>query len=75
MAADVLPRVNRGSGFGVLAANGLGDVISSVVVGALWSALSPAAGFAYAAFFTALGAVLILWLRADGQVLPEASAA
>ncbi len=64
VAAEVLPRANRGSGFGVLAAtNGLGDVVSSIVVGALWSAVSPAAGFAYAAAFTALGAVLILWFR------------
>lgn len=64
VAAEVLPRANRGSGFGVLAAtNGLGDVVSSIVVGALWSAVSPSAGFAYAAAFTALGAVLILWFR------------
>ncbi|MGA9883062.1 MAG: MFS transporter [Candidatus Acidiferrales bacterium] len=64
VAAEMLPRANRGSGFGVLAAaNGLGDVLSSIVVGALWSAVSPAAGFAYAAAFTGFGAVLILWFR------------
>ncbi|MDE3110407.1 MAG: MFS transporter [Acidobacteriota bacterium] len=68
LAAEVLPRANRGSGFGVLAAsNGLGDVVSSMVVGALWTAVSPAAGFAYAAVFTGLGAVLILWLRGNGR--------
>lgn len=68
LAAEVLPRANRGSGFGVLAAtNGLGDVVSSVVVGALWTAVSPAAGFAYAALFTGLGAVLILWFRGNGR--------
>lgn len=64
VAAELLPRANRGSGFGILAAtNGLGDVVSSIVVGALWSAVSPAAGFAYAAVFTALGAGVILWFR------------
>ncbi|MGH9638870.1 MAG: MFS transporter [Candidatus Acidiferrales bacterium] len=69
VAAEVLPRANRGSGFGVLAAtNGLGDVVSSIVVGALWSAVSPAAGFAYAAVFTALGAVLVFWLRGEGTI-------
>jgi MFS family permease len=70
VAAELLPRANRGSGFGVLAAtNGLGDVVSSIVVGALWSAVSAAAGFTYAAVFTAMGAGLILWFR--GTVGPE----
>lgn len=76
VAAEVLPRANRGSGFGVLAAtNGLGDVVSSVVVGALWSAVSPAIGFAYAAVFTGLGAVLILALRGNRQAPSGANAA
>ncbi|HWG59411.1 MAG TPA: MFS transporter [Candidatus Acidoferrales bacterium] len=60
LAAGLLPAESRGSGFGILATvNGVGDLISSVVVGALWSGVSPAAGFAYAAFFISLGAVLI----------------
>jgi MFS family permease len=60
LAAELLPAQIRGSGFGVLAtANGIGDLISSVAVGALWSAVSPAAGFLYAAVFTTVGAVLI----------------
>jgi MFS family permease len=60
LAAELLPKTIRGSGFGVLAAaNGVGDLISSVVVGALWSAASPAAGFLYAGIFAATGAVII----------------
>jgi len=60
LAAELLPAQIRGSGFGVLAtANGVGDLISSVAVGALWSAASPAAGFLYATAFTTAGAVLI----------------
>jgi MFS family permease len=60
LAAELLPAHIRGSGFGVLAtANGIGDLISSVAVGALWSAINPAAGFLYAAAFTTLGALLI----------------
>jgi MFS family permease len=60
LAAEFLPQRVRGSGFGVLATvNGIGDLVSSVVVGALWSAVSPAAGFLYAAAFTGLGAALI----------------
>jgi MFS family permease len=60
LAAELLPAANRGSGFGVLATvNGVGDLISSVAVGALWSSVSPNAGFIYAGAFTLLGAILI----------------
>ena len=59
-AADLLPREMRGSGFGVLAtANGIGDMISSAAVGALWSFVGPAAGFMYAGVFALIGAALI----------------
>jgi len=60
LAAELLPFVVRGSGFGVLAAvNGVGDLVSSIAVGALWSGVSPNAGFFYAGFFALVGAVLI----------------
>jgi len=39
--------------------NGVGDLISSVAVGVLWSSVSPNAGFIYAGTFTLLGAILI----------------
>jgi MFS family permease len=60
LAAELLPTTIRGSGFGVLAAvNGMGDLISSVVVGVLWSTVGVNAGFIYAGFFALLGAGLI----------------
>jgi MFS family permease len=60
LAAELLPGTIRGSGFGVLAAvNGIGDLVSSVVVGVLWSSVSANAGFIYAGVFTFVGAVLI----------------
>jgi MFS family permease len=60
LAAELMPVEVRGSGFGVLATvNGVGDLISSVVVGALWSVVSPAVGFLYAGIFTLAGAVLV----------------
>jgi MFS family permease len=63
-ASEILPRANRGSGFGVLAtANGVGDLVSSVVVGALWSSVSATAGFVYAAVFSLAGAILIYVMR------------
>ena len=59
-AAQLIPIAVRGAGFGVLATvNGIGDLISSVAVGALWSSVSPNAGFIYAGFFTFAGALLI----------------
>ncbi len=59
IAADLTPVEVRSTGFGVLAAaNGVGDLVSSVIVGALWTAVSPAAGFAYALVMTFAGAVL-----------------
>ncbi|MGA7625210.1 MAG: MFS transporter [Candidatus Acidiferrales bacterium] len=67
MAAEFLPKANRGSGFGVLATvNGIGDLVSSVVVGSLWSSVSPNAGFTYAGFFALLGAVLIYFYTGRG---------
>ena len=58
IAADLTPVEVRSTGFGVLAAaNGVGDLASSAIVGALWTAVSPAAGFAYALVMTFAGAV------------------
>ena len=63
-AAELLPRAVRGSGFGVLAtANGIGDMVSSAAVGALWSVVSPAAGFLYAGVFAVIGAALVFRWR------------
>jgi len=63
LAAELLPVEARGMGFGMLATlNGVGDLVSSVAVGALWSAVSPSAGFFYAGVFTFAGAILLfLW--------------
>jgi MFS family permease len=61
LAADLLEKENRGSGFGVLATtNGVGDLISSIAVGALWSIVSPAAGFIYSGVLALAGALLVL---------------
>jgi MFS family permease len=66
LAAELLPLAARGSGFGVLATvNGIGDLVSSVAVGALWSAVNPAGGFAYAGSLTLAGALLIYFFTGD----------
>ncbi|GAP20184.1 MFS transporter [Leptolinea tardivitalis] len=64
LAADLLPEDVRGTGYGVLATiNGLGDFLSSVIVGALWSAFNPIVGFTYATVLFALGALIIYKAR------------
>jgi MFS family permease len=55
--ARLLPDRLRGSGFGLLGAvQSFGDFASSATVGLLYTAVSPAAGFAYAAAWMALSA-------------------
>jgi len=61
IAGELLPENMKGTGFGVLATvNGIGDFISSIVVGFLWAAVSPAAGFMYAGVLSLIGA-LVIW--------------
>ncbi len=58
-AAEVLPADRRGAGFGVLATvNGIGDMISSGLVGVLW-VLSPAAAMGFVIVTSLLGAALV----------------
>ncbi|HUO04977.1 MAG TPA: MFS transporter [Candidatus Binataceae bacterium] len=60
VATDLLPDDLRGTGFGILASvNGIGDLISSVVVGLLWSHVSAGAAFGYGAVMSAIGAALL----------------
>lgn len=62
LAADLLPLERRGTGYGALATvNSFGDFTSSIVVGMLWTDVSVASGFWYAAILTLAGAVA-LWL-------------
>jgi MFS family permease len=60
LAADLLPIAQRGAGYGTLAtANSIGDLVSSICVGYLWSHVSFEAGFLYAAVLTLLGAAAL----------------
>jgi MFS family permease len=61
LVARLLPDDLRGSGFGVLGGIRLiGDFCSSAVVGLLYAALSPTAGFTYAAAWMLLAAIASL---------------
>jgi MFS family permease len=64
LAAELIPREQHGMAFGTLAAvNAVGDFLSSLMVGFLWSAVSARAAFSFSAVLFFLGAILILRLR------------
>ena len=64
LAAELIPKEQHGMAFGTLAAvNAVGDFVSSLVVGFLWSAFSVRAAFSFSAALFFLGALLILRLR------------
>ena len=64
LAAELIPRGSHGMAFGTLAAvNAVGDFLSSLVVGFLWSAVSVRAAFSFSACLFFVGAFLILRLR------------
>jgi MFS family permease len=63
-AAEFLPTDYRGTGYGTLgAANGIGDFLSSALVGGLWTRFGAAAGFGFAATFTLVSVLLLVVLR------------
>jgi MFS family permease len=64
LAAELAPRNQHGMAFGTLAAvNALGDLVSSVLVGFLWSAASASVAFGLAGILFVAGAVLVFRLR------------
>jgi MFS family permease len=59
--AELVGEEHHGMAFGVLATvNGVGDFLSSIVVGALWTAFGTAVAFGYSAVLFVLGALLVL---------------
>ncbi len=59
--AGMVPPEDRGTAYGLMGAvNGIGDFIASVLVGMLWTAVSPAIAFAAAGALMASGAVVLL---------------
>ena len=64
LSAELVPRGQHGMAFGTLAAvNAVGDFVSSILVGSLWSVFNVQTAFAASALLFFAGAVLILRLR------------
>lgn len=65
MVARGVPSSLRGNGFGLLGlTQAVGDLVATVVAGALWSAFGPTVAFSYAAAWMALSAVAALGTKA-----------
>jgi len=59
--AELVEPAQHGMAFGVLATvNGVGDFLSSGLVGLLWSTFGPNVAFGYSAFLTVVGAILVV---------------
>ena len=72
LAGEMVEEESRALGFGALATvNGVGDLISSVMIGFIWAFVGYSAGFIVAAAIGAAGTVLLIWTtigsRGKGQ--------
>lgn len=66
MCAELVEKAHHGMAFGVLATvNGVGDFISSIVVGALWTLFGTPVAFGYSAVLFFAGALLVARVRAQ----------
>ncbi len=64
VVADLAPAELRGSAFGLLAAvQSVGNLAASAVAGLIWTLVSPAAAFAYAAAWMGLALLLLARVR------------
>jgi MFS family permease len=62
--AELVGEEQHGMAFGVLATvNGVGDFLSSIIVGALWTVAGTSVAFGYSAVLFFLGALLVLRTR------------
>jgi len=63
LCAELVEEPQHGMAFGVLATvNGIGDFLSSIIVGALWTAFGTTTAFGYSAVLSVIGALLVLKL-------------
>jgi MFS family permease len=64
LCAELVREEYHGMAFGVLATvNGVGDFLSSIVVGLLWTAVGTTVAFSYSLALSLAGAVLVLGIR------------
>jgi MFS family permease len=68
LCAELTEESQHGMAFGLLATvNGVGDFLSSIIVGALWAALGTTVAFGYSAALSLAGAWLVSRIRTRGD--------
>ena len=66
--AELVDPAQHGMAFGVLATvNGVGDFLSSAIVGLLWSIFGPTVAFGYSAVLFLMSAVLVVRLGSEAS--------
>lgn len=66
LCAELVDRTHHGMAFGVLATvNGIGDSVSSIIVGALWTAFGITIAFSYSATLFFAGSILVAMLPSN----------
>lgn len=74
LTAELTGKDQHGVAFGTLAAvNGMGDFVSSIVVGLLWTHVSPVAAFGYSTVLFTAGAWIVWRLHRDIRICPSCS--
>lgn len=64
LASTLMAEHQHGAGFGLMSAvDGVGDFLSSIAMGVLWTAISPNAGFAAAGILALASALVLAWMR------------
>ena len=64
LASTLMQEDQHGAGYGLMSAvDGLGDFLSSVTMGLIWTFVSPNAGFAAAGILALVSALMLAWMR------------
>ena len=64
LASTLIAADQRGAGFGLMSSvDGLGDFLSSIVVGLLWTYVSAFAGFAFGGILAIIAALILIFLK------------
>lgn len=66
ITADLIPSNTRGTAMGILGTvNGVGDFVSSFLIGLIWTAFSPVFGFFISAIFMIVGTIIMLLIKIE----------
>lgn len=69
LASKLIADDEHGTGYGALSTvQGVGDFLSSIIVGILWSVLSPQLGFAFASLLAVIAALTLYFLKFKREV-------